>query len=66
MRLLTVSGPSLVFFPQKVRSKSVEKDMSKYSKKPEVAKKSDTSKAKVALRSVGHDASVDTQGGEEP
>lgn len=42
--------------------------MAKYSKKPEVAKKSDTSKAKVALRSSGHgeDASVDTQGGEEP
>ena len=39
--------------------------MAKYSKKPEVAKKSDTSKAKVALRSGGHDTSVDTQGGEE-
>ena len=42
--------------------------MSRYSKKPEVAVKSDTTKAKEQLRSNGYgqDASVDTQGGQEP
>ena len=41
--------------------------MSRYSKKPEVAVKSDTTKAKEQLRSNGYgqDARVDTQGGEE-
>jgi hypothetical protein len=36
-------------------------------KKPEVSKKSDTSKAKLALRSNGHgeESSVDAQGGAE-
>ena len=42
--------------------------MARYGKKPEVSKRSDTSVAKMKLRSVGYgkDTGVAEEGGEEP